>query len=149
MRYLAGLVLLVATLIRFMMDPQHLNDHHGRHRTEDTARTEVPPTYHPLHDRKPVFRYMDVPWNPLWKERMVALWLGQWSPLTAPLNEFYDYLAELQQEELKRHMGDWRWMDYPTSDWPLDWQQDRLELAIAGSDLPARGSELVPWTLTA
>jgi hypothetical protein len=89
---------------------------------------------------------MDIPWNPLWKERMVAGYLGHWNRFTAPLNEFYAYLEAQHEEALKRFMGNWRWMDYPSSTWPLEWQQDRLEIHIAGSDLPIRGIECASWT---
>lgn len=112
----------------------------GRHRLGSVVTVGI--TYHPLDD---VWRHLEIPSNQLWSFRMLLEESGEWHSLTMCLDAFWIHLEDKHEAVLETLMGDWRWLDYPSDEWPLAWQHETP--MVAGSDLPSRGKELaLQWT---
>ncbi len=131
MRYLVHTIYLLVRLYRYLAEQPQANDYAGRHRINEVVPAAL--TYHPQDGYWGTYQ---VPKVPLYRDYMIAVGTGQQSMLTMPLPRFYEYIENRWQHELMELMGNWRWMDYPLTQWPHAWQND---IRLGGTDLPARG----------
>lgn len=132
MRFLFIPVLIIARLIRFIVETEAYNGKHRIYEVGMLAGKTVPVTYHP---QDCVWQHASVPDKELWRERMLALQYTPDSVFWMPVNDLLARREAQWQDFLAYLMRNWQWTHYEIKDWPTAWQND---VRIAGSDLPPR-----------